>query len=105
MLDPHTVRLTRHVVDRYMERRGWPTSDEISRLDAEATIRNLLSRVAHKNPPMFKKPGELAVRRYVHGELAWVVDANNTTVITFYPHTPVEHRRRPHQKGRSSYVR
>lgn len=102
MLDPSTVYLTRHVVDRYMERRGWPVADQIARLDAEATIRQLLGRVAHQNPALWQKAGAPAVRRYVHGDLAWITDANSAKVITFYHHDKRSTVRNHRRKQRSA---
>lgn len=106
MLDPGTIRLTRHVVDRYIERRGWaiPADDaEASaiRADADWTIRTLLERVARQNPSLWQKPGSPAVRRYVHGNLAWITDANSTTVITFYAHDPKHAHRNASRKARA----
>ena len=83
-LDPWNVRLTKHVIDRYMERRGWPASAR-NRADAELAIRNLLARCANKKAPIHIRPGRTAVRRYRSGGMCWIVTADNSTVITFWP--------------------
>lgn len=83
-LEPATVHLTAHVVDRYMERRGWPRHDSALRLDAVEAIRNLLFRVCHQRPAVFCPPGKTPTRRYQHGGLCWIVSADNRSVITFY---------------------
>lgn len=62
-LDPDTICVTRHAVARYMERRGWPAADGVSRLMADDAIRDLLWRhCTTKNPPITFRPGHKASR-------------------------------------------
>lgn len=82
-IDPWHCHITNHALERYMERRGWPQSYAY-RTDAEATIRTLLARVAHKNPPVKQHRGRM-FRTYEVGHFRFVVSSDNTTVITCYP--------------------
>lgn len=83
-LDPWHIRLSHHTLDRYMQRRKWSNTDALAvRQDAERAIRNMLARVAHKNPPLRLRDGK-ASRLYGVGQFAFVVSADGGTVITCY---------------------
>lgn len=74
-----TIQVTRHALDRYVERRGgtWESADE--------AIRDMLDRVAHKNPPVQLRSGLSPSRTYMVGEWQFVVSADKLAVITCYP--------------------
>lgn len=80
MIDPWHIRLSRHAVDRYMERRGWAQSYAY-RQDAEAALRNLLARCSHQNPPVKLVKGN-ACRLYQSGDFRFVVSTDQCVVIT-----------------------
>lgn len=92
MIDPDTIHISRHALSRYCERRGWAADDHV---EADRTIRKLLQRVAHKNPPIAVVNGHTPSRRYISGGMAWVTSADATTLITFYP---VHHPKRRFRK-------
>jgi hypothetical protein len=82
-LDPWTVGVSRHAITRYQERRGWAPSPDADREAVEA-IRELLSRVAHKRPPLMLTERHHPARKYKVGELVFIVSADYTNVITCY---------------------
>lgn len=91
-LDPDTIHLTRHAVSRYLERRNWPASYAYT-VEAEHKLRDLLDRCATQNPPLRWSQGR-ACRRYQTGGNVFVVDPDNTTVITFLALDQGKRRRR-----------
>ena len=88
VLDYLTMTISRHAIDRYLERRGGDASDALERDDADWAIRDLLSRVAHRNEPIYQDAEGRQCRRYVVGELAFLISTDCETVITMYTHNP-----------------
>jgi hypothetical protein len=83
MIDPASIRITFHAYTRYAERRGY----DLDRTDWQAVdtaMRDLLGRVAHKNPPL-RVQGGRSCRLFEVGELVFVVSADGGTLITVYP--------------------
>lgn len=80
-LDADTCRVTHHAVERYMRRRGGRCGPAA----AEAALRRLLRRASDgpRAPIIVTHEGRTG-RRYVVGELALVLSADHTTLITFY---------------------
>lgn len=85
-LDPGRIHISRHALERYMERRGWQHGPE-KEAEAERAMRWLLLDVAHQRPPIFTLNGYCS-RRFVGGGMAWIVAADFSTLITFYPIRP-----------------
>lgn len=81
MIDPATIAISQHCIDRYAERRGWSLSD---RGEVESAIRAQLARVADQHPHIFVGNGHQPSRRYTSGQLTWIVSSDYSTVITFY---------------------
>jgi hypothetical protein len=77
-LDPETVKITRHALERYTERRHGA-----SYVLAEAKIRKLLGRCSTQSPPVQVRP-EGATRRYRCGSFVFIVSADCSTVITMW---------------------
>lgn len=73
--DPDTIRISRHALERYGERRHG---------GGEAGLRRMLGRCADRNPPLFLSRAHGPGRRYTWGQFTFVTDADSQTVITVY---------------------
>lgn len=79
-LDPDSIRITRHAVDRYQRRRR----GNGDRTWAEQRLRELVDRCKHQSPPVRVMPDGRAGRRYkVSKDMHLVVSADCSTLITF----------------------
>lgn len=91
MIEPSTIGISKHCIDRYVERRGWCRSRAA---DAESAIRAQLARVAHQHPHLFVGNGHQPSRRYCSGQLTWIVSGDYQTVITFYARAEAKRSKR-----------
>jgi hypothetical protein len=94
-LDPWHITISHHARTRYAERRGWgrwkPTAD------VDDAIRQVLARCAHLNPPLRVRDGR-AGRTYRHGDLVFIVSADQLCVITCYAQSSTPQGKRRRQK-------
>lgn len=78
-LNADTVHLTRHVLQRYCERRGGRTTEQY----AKQAIRRLLARAKTRSRVQLSA-NHPPSRRFVAGGLTFIVTADCQTVLTFY---------------------
>lgn len=84
VLDPYGIRISRHALDRYCERRGW-AKNGTQREIADACIRELLTRCVSQRPPAAMIGGHnTTTRRYKVGNLAFITSADHSVLITVY---------------------
>lgn len=84
-LDVDCLMVTRHALDRYIEKRGGGRNRDMAFADRK--LRELLRKAEGKSSPIFLTQGR-AVRRYVTGGFAFITSADNSTLITVYPFSP-----------------
>lgn len=75
--DADSIIIPDHALQRWCERRGKIDPD-----GAEASLRAVLRRCQHKNPPLHVDLEHGARRRYIHGEWVFVLDADGSVVRT-----------------------
>lgn len=97
-LDPHHCRITIHAYQRYASRRN--TIDDWEQVDRN--MRDLLGRVAHRNPPIVRKNGH-SCRLYNVGELTFVMSVDNCTVITVYPQKRAQPQKRRGRRAEENW--
>lgn len=90
-LDPDTIAITQHAIERYCERRKGTADREW----AAAALRDLVARCQHQSPPVRVMPDGRMSRRYKAGrDMFLIVSPDYQTLITFYPNTSKSGRKR-----------
>jgi hypothetical protein len=91
--DPWHIQISQHALARYAERRGQghPTPATVE------SMRDVLARCAHQNPPL-RVQGQRTGRTYRHGDLTFIVSANQTCVVTCYPQSMRPQDKKKRQK-------
>jgi len=91
------VTISKHALDRYMERRKWQAGREG---EACLAIREILSRIDGKQAPISQaRTSKSFGRRIAQGELMLVFSTDYKVLITFYERKPRSVKRAGSRKG------